>query len=425
MATFPVSTAKTATVSITVTPSGQAMSVEVWMGLNTTTKAATSGKRTFTSTGAAQSVACPITMPATAATYKVYIDVFQGTVLISSFVSNEDVIVTAVTPVTGILNGMTRDSATGSALPGVTVNMNGVNVTSDTGGNYVFPAMPVATYTVTYSKTLYTTVTQSIAIVAGTKTVDVSLPVAPISAWWKPSSAAPIHWQWVIGSAFTMANVLPNVTVYDIDMEDTAQSVVDGLHALGYKVIAYMSCGTSEDWRSDYSRFTAADKGNAVGGWAGENWLDTRSANVRAIMTDRFARAKAKGFDAVEPDNIDGYTNNPGFPLTAATQLNYNQWIADTCHGLGLSVGLKNDVDQINSLQPYFDWALNEECLTYQECSGYSSFINAGKSVFHVEYKSYSCTSLNTMHVNSMRRNLDLTAAGTRVPCIPDTQNTW
>jgi hypothetical protein len=262
-------------------------------------------------------------------------------------------------------------------------------------------------------------------IAAGTNTIDVGMTLTGVpGSWWKPSSAAPIHWQWVIGSTFTMSNVLPNVTVYDIDMEDVAASVVTSLHALGHKVIAYMSCGTWEDWRSDQAQFTAADKGN-TNGWPGERWIDIRSANVRNIMAARFARAKAKGFDAVEPDNIDGYSNNSGFPLTAANQLEYNRWIADSCHALGLGIGLKNDVEQIVALQPYFDWALNEECVTYQECGGYSAFVNAGKAVFHVEYKSFSCTALNTAHVNSMRRNLDLTASGVRTPCIPDTQNTW
>jgi hypothetical protein len=41
-------------------------------------------------------------------------------------------------------------------------------------------------------------------------------------------------------------------------------------------------------------------------------------------------------------------------------------------HHFGLSVGLKNDVGQIHELQPYFDWALNESCLDYDECNDYS-----------------------------------------------------
>jgi hypothetical protein len=42
-------------------------------------------------------------------------------------------------------------------------------------------------------------------------------------------------------------------------------------------------------------------------------------------------------------------------------------------------VGLKNAVDLLVDLQPKFDWALNEECLDYDECSGYSVFLNNNK----------------------------------------------
>jgi hypothetical protein len=48
-------------------------------------------------------------------------------------------------------------------------------------------------------------------------------------------------------------------------------------------------------------------------------------------------------------------------------------------HKQGLSVGLKNDVEQIGALHSHFDWALNEECLDYDECGEYAPFINDGK----------------------------------------------
>ena len=86
-------------------------------------------------------------------------------------------------------------------------------------------------------------------------------------------------------------------------------------------------------------------------GWPGEKWLDIRQISALApIMTARMQMCVQKGFDALEPDNIDGYANSTGFPLTAQDQLAYNQWIANTAHSLGLSVGLKNDVDQTAQL---------------------------------------------------------------------------
>ena len=55
-------------------------------------------------------------------------------------------------------------------------------------------------------------------------------------------------------------------------------------------------------------------------------------------------------------------------------------------HARSLSIGLKNDVDQIPSLVSYFDWALNEECVQYNECNKYQPFFDAGKVVMSSLY---------------------------------------
>jgi len=158
------------------------------------------------------------------------------------------------------------------------------------------------------------------------------------------------------------------------------------LRADGRKIICYFSAGSREDWREDASAFDPADIGRPLDGWPGENWLDIRSPRVRVIMEARLDRAAARGCDAVEPDNVDAYANDSGFPLTRQDQLDYNRFLANAAHARGLSVGLKNAVDLIADLQPDFDWALNEECLAYEECTAYAPFLNAQKAVFHVEY---------------------------------------
>jgi hypothetical protein len=108
-------------------------------------------------------------------------------------------------------------------------------------------------------------------------------------------------------------------------------------------------------------------KGKKMQGWP-EYWLDIRSTTVRTLMAARLDLAVTKDCDGVEPDNVDGYSNDSGFPLTAANQLNYNSWLASEAHKRGLSVGLKNDLEQVTALVGNFDWALNEECSSYNEC---------------------------------------------------------
>ncbi|MEO7163605.1 MAG: endo alpha-1,4 polygalactosaminidase, partial [Bdellovibrionia bacterium] len=77
----------------------------------------------------------------------------------------------------------------------------------------------------------------------------------------------------------------------------------------------------------------------------------------------------------------------------------------------GLSIALKNDLDQVNDLVQYFDWALNEQCFEYSECDMLQPFIRAGKAVFNVEYSlpvADFCPKANSMDFSSMRKNLSL-----------------
>jgi len=219
---------------------------------------------------------------------------------------------------------------------------------------------------------------------AATATLAATSAAAATYTW---TPAVSDTWEWQLGS--TTIDTKYGAKVYDIDLYDAQPSnIISTLHAKGKVVVCYVDVGTAENWRADYSKFAKSDLGSNVDGWAGEKWIDTRSTNVRNIMAARIATAKQKGCDAVEPDNVDGYTNSPGFPLTAATQIDFNKFIASTAHAQGLRVALKNDVDQLSSLAAYFDFAVNEQCHEYTECDGYTAFTGANKPVFNAEYAS-------------------------------------
>jgi len=168
--------------------------------------------------------------------------------------------------------------------------------------------------------------------------------------------------------------------------------------------------------RPDAGAFPDAVKGDS-NGWSGERWLDIRRLDVLGpIMQRRLDLCKQKGFDAVEPDNVDGYTNSTGFPLTAADQLTYNRFLATAAHARGLSIGLKNDLDQAQTLEPDFDWALNEQCFQYNECGLLKPFSAAGKAIFEVEYNldpAQFCPQARTLGIMSMKKKLSLDATQT------------
>ncbi|RMF18372.1 MAG: endo alpha-1,4 polygalactosaminidase [Candidatus Dadabacteria bacterium] len=174
--------------------------------------------------------------------------------------------------------------------------------------------------------------------------------------------------------------------VYDIDLFDTPATTIAALRDRGIAVICYFSAGSYENWRPDADAFPADALGEPLDGWEGERWLDIRDNALRPILEQRLDLAVSKGCDAVEPDNVDGWTNRTGFPLSADDQLAFNRWLAQQAHARGLLVGLKNDLDQIGALEAAFDFAINEQCLAFDECSAYAPFVAAGKAVFHAEY---------------------------------------
>jgi hypothetical protein len=227
---------------------------------------------------------------------------------------------------------------------------------------------------------------------------------------WVPGSAD--TWQWQLSGT---VNTSYEVDVYDIDLFDSPAALIQGLHDDGRRVVCYFSAGSYENWRPDSDAFDAADLGDALDGWPGERWLDIRSDNVRDIMKARLDLAVQKGCDGVEPDNVDGYSNATGIALTAADQLAYNRCLAQEAHRRHLAVALKNDVAQVDNLVDDFDFAVNEQCHEYDECSALIPFIAAGKPVFNAEYASRYVNNAGT------RQNLcnDAQALGLRTLVLP------
>jgi hypothetical protein len=187
-------------------------------------------------------------------------------------------------------------------------------------------------------------------------------------------------------------------------------AAVDALHIRGAHVIGYIDAGAAETWRPDFPEFQAFDQscngclfGNPVSNYPDEYWLNInpgvvgtnpntgeRQTTVRFLLDQMRARvrqAKLIGVDAIEFDVVDAWENRTGLSITRAAQFRYNSGLANVAHRMGLSVGLKNDVAQANALQPYFDFAINEQCWQYSECGRLRSWpSDYGKAVFNVEY---------------------------------------
>lgn len=223
---------------------------------------------------------------------------------------------------------------------------------------------------------------------------------------WQPAPGT--TWQWQLTG---VVDTSVDAAVYDVDLFDVPAGTVAELRDAGRAVICYFSAGAWEEWRPDAGAFAEEVIGNS-NGWPGERWVDVRRIDVLGpIMEARLDLCRDKGFDGVEVDNIDGYANDSGFPLTAADQVAFDEFLADAAHDRGLAIGLKNDVEQALLLEPIFDFAINEQCAEYDECELLMPFIESGKAVFHVEYTlelAEFCPETTALGFSSMRKELDL-----------------
>ena len=207
--------------------------------------------------------------------------------------------------------------------------------------------------------------------------------------------------------------------VFDLDAFDTPASLVQALHDEGRRVVCYINAGAWENWRPDAGRYPRSVKGAHLDGWPGERWLDIRRLDVlKPILRDRIGLCRDKGFDGVEFDNVDGYSNATGFDLRRADQLRFDRWLARAAHENELAVGLKNALSLAEQLEPDFDFALLEQCFQYRECGLARPFTDAGKPVVDIEYRltrSRFCSKARERGLFAMRKHLELDAW--RRPC--------
>jgi hypothetical protein len=239
-----------------------------------------------------------------------------------------------------------------------------------------------------------------------------ALLLAPTSAaarWHpQPTTAA---WQWQLQGKIDTS---VDAAVYEVDGFEVGAKTVAKLHRQGRKAICYLDVGSWENYRPDAARFPKAVLGRAYEGYPDERWLDVRRIDLLApILRHRFDLCRRKGFDAVEPDNIAGYENETGFPLSAGDQLRFNRWVAREVHRREMAIALKNDPEQVRQLVGSFDFAVVEECFAYDECGRFSPFVEADKRVFVAEYSeplAAICDQAERLRFSVIRKDYDLFA---------------
>ncbi len=237
-------------------------------------------------------------------------------------------------------------------------------------------------------------------------------PTPEIKTDWPPRWQPKPETSWQIQFDKLPIDQSVNATIYDIDLFENNADVVEKLHAAGRRVLCYINAGAWENWRPDAKEFSKKIIGKTLAGYAAERWLNINdTTTLRPIMERRLDICKGKGFDGVDFDNIDGYTQKTGFTISYQNQIVYNEWLAKAAHDRGLAVGFKNNLKQAKDLEPKFDFTISEQCFEFKECDALTPFTDAGKAVFDIEYVgklSDVCVAAKTRRISVIKKNLAL-----------------
>jgi hypothetical protein len=255
-----------------------------------------------------------------------------------------------------------------------------------------------------------------------TSNMNITIQAVPVPGTINLPPTGKIGWDWQIGASGDSNVTVPaGVTLLDVDGFNISAAKVASLKAQGIYTICYLDVGSWEPGRPDSDQYPAYLKIKKDPDWPAEYFLDITdvwkpNSVLASILRNRFKMCADKGFDAIEPDNLQNDENAKGL-ITLQQQLDFNGWVADTAHEYNLAAFQKNGPDKILSkdktgkmMVEKFDAILNEECQQYTECAPLAEYVKRGKLALNTEYnQTLNCTTSNTYTINSIRKDLGLT----------------
>ena len=235
------------------------------------------------------------------------------------------------------------------------------------------------------------------------------VPKAAAKARWIPPPNT--TWQWQLT---TPVDLSVDAQLFDIDLFDNAASVVVRLHSRGRHVACYLDAGTLEPGRPDSGDFPASVVGKELPDWPGEHWLDVRRLDVLGpLLERRLDLCRQKGFDAVEPDNVDAYANDSGFPLTRRRPAALQPLPRAAAHARGLSSGSRTTSTRPPRSSPTSTGRSTSSASSTTSATACSPSPRAGKAVFVAEYEldtASFCARARAAGLMAMRKRVSLDA---------------
>jgi hypothetical protein len=233
-------------------------------------------------------------------------------------------------------------------------------------------------------------------IVAATSAaLGVGAILGPAASWAPPPVNAKVDYQ--IGGDYPLPRAVKVVS-----RDWFLGSAPKGVYAVCY-VNAYQTqddeAGVERaDERSNWPRDLVLTELGQDPNWGGEFLVDistkTKRARAAGWIEQMVRRCAAKGFDAVEFDNLDSWTRFDRTPLgrrvpfERVDAIAYAELLVDLAHGYGLAAAQKNTGElprRVSRGRIGFDFAIAEECGRWNECQDYRDVY--GDRVIAIEYR--------------------------------------
>ena len=245
----------------------------------------------------------------------------------------------------------------------------------------------------------------------GTPKPDTSTSPAA-SSWAPPPANGSFDYQ--IGDPYT-----PPAGVVVVSRDHDADAA-PGLYNICYVNAFQAQTGAAAWWKANHPDLLLHDaNGKLV---IDKDWneilLDYSTAAKRTALTavvgDWIDECADKGFQGLEPDNLDAYTRSKGL-LSESQAMAYAASLITYAHDKGLAVGQKNtaDLSTAAARQAGFDFAVTEQCADYDECQRYTA--TYGNHVFVIEYSRSQFTKACNTYGSTLSivlRDVDVTAPG-------------
>ncbi|WP_369070222.1 endo alpha-1,4 polygalactosaminidase [Kineococcus terrestris] len=188
---------------------------------------------------------------------------------------------------------------------------------------------------------------------------------------------------------YQIGGAYPPAAGVSVVVRDRAERPAPGVYSVCYVNAFQTQPGERARWRPELLLRDRTGTPVRDADWPDEVLLDTsgpaQRAGIAAVVGPWLDDCAARGFRAVELDNLDSWTRSGG-RLTQRDALALAGLLARRAHAAGLAVAQKNapETTREQARAAGFDFAVAEDCERHRECGAYTAV--HGRRVLEVEH---------------------------------------